>query len=68
MGGLLWLKASFVLSWAADTHGAAQIAVLGILIAGAIAIYGLLLALLGVIDWRDAADRVRRTAARDLRD
>ncbi|HEY3891555.1 MAG TPA: murein biosynthesis integral membrane protein MurJ [Bradyrhizobium sp.] len=68
MGGLLWLKARFVLPWAADAHGAGQIAVLGILIAGGIAIYGLLLALLGVIDWRDTADRVRRTAARDLRD
>jgi putative peptidoglycan lipid II flippase len=68
MGGLLWLKTRFVLPWAADAHGAAQIAVLGILIAGGIAIYGLLLALLGVIDWRDAADRVRRTAVRDLRD
>ena len=68
MGGLLWLKARFVLPWAADAHGAAQIAALGILIAGAIAIYGLVLVLLGVIDWRDAAGRVRRTAARDLRD
>jgi len=68
MGGLLWLEARFVLPWTAEAHGAAQIAVLGILIAGAIAIYGLLLALLGVSDWRDAASRTGRKAARDLRD
>ena len=68
MGGLLWLEARFVLPWTAEAHGAAQIAVLGILIAGGIAIYGLLLVVLGVIDGRDAASRIGRKAARDLRD
>jgi putative peptidoglycan lipid II flippase len=51
MGGLLWLTADFVLSWTADVHGLAQAAVLGILIAGGLASYGLLLTLFGVIDW-----------------
>ena len=60
MGGLLWLKAHFVLPWAADAHGLAQAAVLGILIAGGIAIYGLLLALFGVINWADARGALRR--------
>jgi putative peptidoglycan lipid II flippase len=68
MGGLLWLEAHFVLPWAADAHGLAQAAVLGILIAGGIAIYGLLLALFGVISWADAIGAVRRIPSRDLRD
>ena len=68
MGGLLWLEARFVLPWTAEAHGAAQVAVLGILIAGGIAIYGLLLVVLGGIDWRDAGSRIRPTVARDLRD
>jgi putative peptidoglycan lipid II flippase len=51
MGGLLWLNASFVLSWTADVHGLAQAAVLGVLIAGGLLIYALLLTLFGVIDW-----------------
>jgi putative peptidoglycan lipid II flippase len=68
MGGLLWPEARFVLPWTAEAHGAAQIAVLGILIAGGIAIYGLLLVVLGGVDGRDAASRIGRKAARDLRD
>jgi putative peptidoglycan lipid II flippase len=51
MGGLLWLKASFVLPWTSDAHGLAQAAVLGVLIAGGLLIYALLLTLFGVIDW-----------------
>jgi hypothetical protein len=57
-----------VLPWTAEAHSAAQIAVLGILIAGGIAIYGLLLVVLGGVDGRDAASRIGRKAARDLRD
>jgi putative peptidoglycan lipid II flippase len=68
MGGLLWLWAHFVLPWAADAHGLAQAAILGILIAGGIVVYGLLLALFGVIDWSDAIGAVRRIPSRDLRD
>jgi putative peptidoglycan lipid II flippase len=51
MGGLLWLKASFVLSRTADAHALTQAAVLGVLIAGGLFIYALLLTLFGVIDW-----------------
>jgi putative peptidoglycan lipid II flippase len=65
MGGLLWL-ANFVLPWTADAHGLVQTAVLGILIAGGLAVYALLLILFGVIDW---AGLRRRWAVRqrDLR-
>jgi putative peptidoglycan lipid II flippase len=51
MGGLLWLTAAFVLPWTADVDRLAQAAVLGILIAGGLLVYALLLALLGVIGW-----------------
>jgi putative peptidoglycan lipid II flippase len=60
MGGLLWLKAHFVLPWAANANRLAQAAVLGILIAGGIAIYALLLALFGVTNWADAREALRR--------
>jgi putative peptidoglycan lipid II flippase len=60
--------AHFVLPSAADTHGLAQAAILGLLIAGGIAIYGLLLALFGVIDWSDAVRAARQTGVSDLRD
>ena len=42
MGGLLWLAARFVPHADRGAHGLAQAALLAILIAGAIAIYGLL--------------------------
>jgi putative peptidoglycan lipid II flippase len=48
MGALLWL-ARFVLAWTANAHGLVQAAVLGILIAGGLVIYGMLLVLFGVI-------------------
>jgi putative peptidoglycan lipid II flippase len=67
MGGLLWLKAHFVLSWVADAHGVAQAALLGILIAGGIVVYGLLLALFGVVNWADAIAAIRQMPPRDLR-
>ena len=66
MGGLLWLKAKFVLPLAADAHGIAQAAVLAILIAGGIAIYGLFLWLFGVTGWRDAVNAIRRNKPADL--
>jgi putative peptidoglycan lipid II flippase len=68
MGGLLWLTAHFALPQAENIHGLAQAAVLAVLIAGGIAVYGLLLALFGVIRWDDAVRALRRTAAPDLRD
>jgi putative peptidoglycan lipid II flippase len=51
MGGLLELAAAFALPWSAEAHGLAQTAILGILIAGGLATYALLLNLFGVIDW-----------------
>jgi putative peptidoglycan lipid II flippase len=68
MGALLWPEARFVLPATAAAHGAAQLAMLGILIAGGMAIYGLLLVALGGVDARAGADLVRRQPARDLRD
>jgi putative peptidoglycan lipid II flippase len=68
MGGLLWLMATYLPTPAAATHSIAQAVVLGLLIAGAMAIYGLLLALFGVIKWADAVGAVRQTTAPDLRD
>jgi putative peptidoglycan lipid II flippase len=67
MGGLLWLTAHFVVPWTAGAHGLAQAAVLGILIAGGIAVYGQLLALFGAVRWRDVAGALRQTEHRDLR-
>jgi len=67
MGGLLWLTATSVLAPIANAHGIAQAIVLVVLIVGGIAIYGLLLALFGVISWRDAANAIGQTKARDLR-
>jgi putative peptidoglycan lipid II flippase len=67
MGGLLWLAASFALPFAADAHGLVQVVVLGVLIAGGIAIYALLLAALGVMKWTDAVKAIRQSGPRDLR-
>jgi putative peptidoglycan lipid II flippase len=67
MGALLWLTAQSVSPWAANAQALAQAAILGILIAGGIAVYGLLLALLGVVGWRDAVGAIKRTAPRGLR-
>jgi putative peptidoglycan lipid II flippase len=68
MGGLLWLMATYLPAPTAGTHSIAQAVVLGLLIAGGMAIYGLLLALFGVIKWADAVSAVRQTTAPDLRD
>jgi putative peptidoglycan lipid II flippase len=68
MGGLLWLAARAVPALSANAHGLAQAVVLMVLISGAIAIYGLHLALFGAIKWGDAVNAVRQTATSDLRD
>jgi putative peptidoglycan lipid II flippase len=68
MGGLLWLMATFVLPLFAHAHGIAQAVLLMALISGAIAIYGLLLALFGVTGWDTAVSAIRQTTASDLRD
>jgi putative peptidoglycan lipid II flippase len=67
MGALLWLTAAFVLTPAAGTHGIAQAVLLIAVIAGGIAVYGLLLGLSGVIRWAEAANAVRQSKASDLR-
>jgi putative peptidoglycan lipid II flippase len=68
MGGLLWLAARFVLPLAANAHGLAQAILLAVLISGGIAIYGLFLALFGVIRWSEAVSAIRQTKHSDLRD
>jgi putative peptidoglycan lipid II flippase len=67
MGATLWLTAHVVLPSTANAHSLVQVAILGILIAGGIATYGLLLALFGVVGWAEAASAMRRTPPRDLR-
>src|SRR5947209_9222937 len=68
MGGLLWLIATFALPLTAHAHGLGQAIVLLILIGGGMAIYGLHLALFGVIAWGDALRAIRQTKPPDLRD
>jgi putative peptidoglycan lipid II flippase len=68
MGGLLWLAAGLVPAPVASSHGVVQAALLLMLIAAGIAIYGVFLALFGVIGWREALGAVRQNTARDLRE
>jgi putative peptidoglycan lipid II flippase len=68
MGALLWLTAGLVLPQIANAHGLAQALVLMLLISGAIAVYGLFLALFGVTNWDQAVNAFRQTTASDLRD
>lgn len=67
MGGLLWLAVAFVLPTAATVHGLVQAALLGVLIAGGMAIYGGLLAWFGVTSWAEAVTAIRQTRASGLR-
>jgi putative peptidoglycan lipid II flippase len=67
MGGVLWAATRLVLAHSADLHGLALAAALLVLIAGGIAVYGLLLSLFGVTGWRAALAAVRQTPAGDLR-
>jgi putative peptidoglycan lipid II flippase len=66
MGGLLWLALGLVPGAAA--HGLAQAAGVLLLILGASAVYGLLLALFGVIGRADTVNALRQAGAGDLRD
>jgi putative peptidoglycan lipid II flippase len=68
MGGLLWPSAALVLPLATGAHGIARAVLLGVLISCGIAVYGLLLALFGVIGWNEAVSAFRQSRARDLRD
>ncbi len=68
MGGLLWLAARFMAPSGADSHVLAQAVVLMVLISGAIAVYGLFLALLGVIRPDEAVNAFRQNRPADLRE
>jgi putative peptidoglycan lipid II flippase len=67
MGGVLWFAAAFVWPLAASAHGLAQAAILGILIAASVGIYGLLLVLFGVLNRADAVKALKSSPPRDLR-
>jgi putative peptidoglycan lipid II flippase len=67
MGGLLWATRRFGLAQDVDVHGFAQAATLLVLITGGIAVYGLLLTLIGVTGWREALGAIRQTPPGDLR-
>jgi putative peptidoglycan lipid II flippase len=68
MGTLLWLAASFVLASSTSPHAVAQAFVVALLISGGIAIYGLFLALFGVIRWGEVVNAIRQTTDSGLRD
>jgi putative peptidoglycan lipid II flippase len=63
MGGLLWLTTELT---TAGAHGLLRLVVLGLQIAGGITAYGLLLKLLGVTSWLEAASALKRPAPQDL--
>jgi putative peptidoglycan lipid II flippase len=67
MGGLLWAAVAFAPTLVENPHGFAQAAILGLLIVGAVATYGLLLSLFGAVNWADAARALRPSPPRDLR-
>jgi putative peptidoglycan lipid II flippase len=57
MGALLWLAAGFVAG--TSSHTLVQAVMLIVLIAVSMAVYGLLLAALGVADWRGLVNTIR---------
>ena len=67
MGGLLWLTATLARTLTTGMHSIAQAVLAGVLIVGGMAIYALLLALFGVLSWREAVSAIRQTTAPDLR-
>ena len=67
MGGLLWLKSALLWPLVAEAHGLAQVAMLGALIIGGVALYALFLALFGVIGWAEAVGALKGSPPRDLR-
>jgi putative peptidoglycan lipid II flippase len=69
MGGLLYLAAPLVLGPGNQALGGLVQAILVLaLISAGIAVYALLLALLGVIRWAEAVNAIRQTSAPGLRD
>jgi putative peptidoglycan lipid II flippase len=67
MGGLLWTAVAFAPTLVENPHNFAQAAILGLLIVGAVATYGLVLSLFGAVNWADAASALRPSPPRDLR-
>jgi putative peptidoglycan lipid II flippase len=61
MGALLWLATGFMPI--GKMHTIAEVITLLILIAGAIAVYGLFLAFLGVTSWREVVNAIRQNRA-----
>lgn len=59
MGALLWLTTGLMPS---EAHGLIRFIVLGLQIAAGIAVYGLLLQILGAASWREAAAALKRSA------
>jgi putative peptidoglycan lipid II flippase len=51
----------------AGMHSITQAVLASVLIVGGMAIYALLLALFGVLSWREAVSAIRQTTAPDLR-
>jgi putative peptidoglycan lipid II flippase len=67
MGGLLWLAAHFALAATGNLQGAAQAAILLVLISGAIAVYALALGMFVVTGWRQTLNAIRQSPPDDLR-
>ena len=63
MGGLLWLSAPFVLASSGNESGPLHLFLVAALIAGGMAVYGLFLALFGVLRWVDAIHALRQSGA-----
>jgi putative peptidoglycan lipid II flippase len=63
MGGLLWLSAPFVLAWGGNESWPLHLFLVAALIAGGMAVYGLFLALFGVLRWVDAIHALRQSGA-----
>jgi len=68
MGALLWLAAPPVLTSNANPHVVAQALGAALLISGGIAVYGLFLALFGVIRRDEVVNAIRQTPGSGLRD
>ena len=67
MGAALWLATRAVPALVQGSHGVVQAALLVTVIIAGIALYGLLLRLFGVGDWRDAVNAIRQAKPGDLR-
>jgi putative peptidoglycan lipid II flippase len=67
MAALLWLAVSLVPGAGAAVHGPAQAAILLLLIAVGVAVYGLLLHFLGVTSWQETLNAIRQPSRDDLR-